>query len=428
MRKIFKVLWSLASLVVLISSSGVAYGNPNEVDQVSSESKSLAVARDISDLLDVHTFTLSPADKSNLGFVSVSYIAETDQLKLTWKGDPSPEVLQVADSVKSHLVVEQGKFSFYELQDAIQSVTNSKSTYETLVGKFGLNVLTPKDDGSGIKAQFSKSESEVDLDILQAALDKVTHVPFEFEFDSSFTLTASRASDVSPFNGGSFIEKGSSSSGLICSLGFPVTNASGVDYLLTARHCFDGFGSAANVYPYNLSGRLGVWTSATALNNATRDLELVKPDSGVVSARVYLGAYNTTSTSLNYGALPNVSGQDVCTNGGNSGRHCYVNTDAVCVTITLMNGQAISCVNHGAAISPQTWVNYGGDSGGPVVLQSNAPITGAMYSLGTIIGSKITTARTGNVNATTTDDKAFSDVYWTDLKSGLTSLGVTLAN
>lgn len=411
----------------MFAGSGQAFGNQYVADKVSSDSAALAAARAISDLLDVHTYTFSPADKNNLGFVSVLYASEADQVILTWKGEPNTEVIQLADSVKSHLVVRQGLFSFYELQEAIRSVADSKNVSDVLVGDFGLNVLTPLEDGSGIKAQFSKPETEVDLGLLQVLLKSVTEVPFVVEFDSAFKLTASRAADVSPFNGGSFIEMGSNTSGLICSLGFPVTNSSGVDYLLTARHCFSGFGATANVYPYALPGRLGVWSSASSLNNASRDLALVKPDTGAVSARVYLGAYNTTSTSLNYGALTNVAGQDVCTNGGNSGRHCYINTDAVCVTITLVSGQNISCVNHGVAISPQSWVNYGGDSGGPVVLQSNAPVTGAMYGLGTIVGSSKTTARTGNVNAQTADDLGYSDVYWTDLKSGLASLGVTLA-
>lgn len=191
---------------------------------------------------------------------------------------------------------------------------------------------------------------------------------------------AGRSTDSSPFNSGGYMLSGSGSA--TCSVGFGVIYY-GVTHVTTARHCNQGGWhdrNASNSYgktshPNPLGGSL-LGAHASGLN--------------------FDGAWSRTNfTKRVKGITVTNPGDWVCTDGGNSGVHCYVKVQSVYVYWNDGHGT----VRTTKAVEEHTGIAaIQGDSGGPVITTRSDGGVNATGMIQAIAGTLHTGSDCGSVH------------------------------
>jgi hypothetical protein len=203
-------------------------------------------------------------------------------------------------------------------------------------------------------------------------------------------FTTYRYSDVSPWNGGDFIyHRSSASSWSDCSSGVPVHDTgNGTDYMLTASHCFWGFGGVGtnvrngyvrldnnDVYAGSSTTLIGSVTKNSNVSAGTTSLDVAfiqAPGSSVD----FNGAWNTQGRAAQIGRASNNVGDQICASGAFDGQICGgLTVRALDQTVCGDEGWGTFCVNHEAKANSSTSgavANGAGDSGGPVYSYSGS--------------------------------------------------------
>ena len=150
-----------------------------------------------------------------------------------------------------------------------------------------------------------------------------------------------------------------------CTSGIPTTNTGGLQYLVTASHCFSLNDS---VYNYSVTIPLGTtnaigYVAAIDLRNGYYDAELVRASA---SAYTFTGPTNTASKSTFTGYGNPVAGALVCTSGAFEGENCLhiISVNACLTSSTTGLGRTLCGENYYYSSNVQSIGQ--GDSGGPV--------------------------------------------------------------
>jgi hypothetical protein len=115
---------------------------------------------------------------------------------------------------------------------------------------------------------------------------------------------------------------------------------------------------------------------------------------------IYDHAWNSTTGEAILGPLTSVAGTAVCTEGATSGVRCNIETLETGQVVTFTNPDKTTFTAENQSLGTQKsaglQANAGGDSGGPVIVNSRT--AGHVYATGTISGGY------GNVSCSTADD------------------------
>ncbi|WP_146231908.1 chymotrypsin family serine protease [Lentzea atacamensis] len=151
----------------------------------------------------------------------MSAVVEDDRLVLWWKGDlPAPVRVAVESARRiAPIEIRSAKYSRAELDAAADELVK-------VTAAAGIHSVAIRADGSGITV------SKVPGSGPAALTDFGVPVDTKYEEMPKFT---SRQNDSAPWWGGTWAinAKGSGE----CSIGFPVTNASAGQWIITAAHC-----------------------------------------------------------------------------------------------------------------------------------------------------------------------------------------------
>jgi hypothetical protein len=404
---------------------------PARADVASVESDLLNVAGTLQDkaMLDYQNGP-NPGSLST-AFGSISINVPDHRVDIYWKGHPTQELADALESRTNDVLVQVHKTP-YSLAD----IELAKEILVTLLESMGTTnqaQVSSMVDNSAIKLQVSSSTSLSAVEKLLDAFHLVSGTPVEISFaDYDTSGLTTRPADSSPYSGGALIGIGQQQFAGYCSSGFGVKSAtSGVNYILTANHCFHAYSSSsytsANVFSgTNAQGifdghtTVGTWQNTTGYNKPTLDLAVYRPSSGVSANTIYTGSVSSNSKVTISKAMNPVVGETVCTSGGMSGAHCdlsvdsvngmklFVNADQTTFTISSNLATAHSLSN-GIAVAA-------GDSGGPVY----------DYQSGSYAGLGIITGGDGIFNCPVISYKCFTTVYFTQLPLDLSTINMTL--
>ena len=202
----------------------------------------------------------------------------------------------------------------------------------------------------------------------------------------------SRAFDVSPWNGGTFIY---TSSGDTCTSGPAVKNSSGQEFILTAGHCYVSPGTTVSTYTRSTWQKSPLYASGPFFGNAKAQL----PANGAVGYDLAVINVNNDGGALGYNFqtdLPEQSGtygapqkrtirmaENVrgCMSGAYSGERCAATVVEFNQYFQIGNGPKIHHANMFRRDNTEA-LGGPGDSGGPVYqVQSDGLAIGG-YILG----------------------------------------------
>jgi streptogrisin D len=190
--------------------------------------------------------------------------------------------------------------------------------------------------------------------------------------------TGSRNLDNPPFWGGSRIVRPGN---IVCSTGFSVI--SGLTHeMLTAGHC-GGISTPWQTGDFYGSGlAMGTETARAPCC----DTAIIKV--GDNQGDIYDHAWNSTTVEAVIGPLTSVGGTAVCTEGATSGVRCNIKTleTGQVVTFTNEDGSTFTSANESLGVEQSSGqqADAGGDSGGPVIVNSST--ARHVYATGTISG------------------------------------------
>jgi hypothetical protein len=308
-------------------------------------------------------------DGSEYGFSGVIAHPLDDSLDIYWVGSVERKARLVLDEIPAGLTVtlHDARYRLFEMLDAVEKIVGRGTRDFTIIS------AGPESTGTGIWVEYS---GDVEAATVSHFANELSGVSISSANKGAPLSFQARWSDTSPYFGGS----GYFAAGNNCSTSFPVTsNNTGVKYLLTAFHCFEGLGTVG------VTNENGTW--ATANDSATWrhpdiDAALIKPMIQSIAPKIYYGAWNTLNSEVLGAVGGNSVGTFACTDGANSGNHCLV-IDRVnfssyfADTGTTVHGLVIGHAPSGAVTS------VGGDSGGPVTYPMP---NGKFRAMGTILG------------------------------------------
>lgn len=356
------------------------------------------------------------------GFISVSVDAAASNVRLFWAGKPDSGVQECLDSEGS-VYVEQGDYSYEYMHTVGISLIEDLPNVSALKG-LAFSLLRPHVDGSGVDLEMTRTGeklSTLDTFEIQNSLSSTYDLSISLSIESeSLTLLSSRQTDVSPYSGGAGFE---TSYVPYCSTGFGVKKSTtNLEYLLTAYHCFYGFGSNQSVFKPGTSSVWGSWSQTSGMYSGSRDAALIRPNSGNASGYVYVGPFDTSNKELIYGSATNTLGMSACIDGANSGYRCGIEVTNLGV-IKSISGSLVTLIE-GDASGILGAVE--GDSGGPVLKIGYIGTTRVFYGLGIISGGL--RATNCPISSYTNEITCYGLVYWPSLQTTLNSLGLVLAN
>jgi hypothetical protein len=397
---------------------------PNKSNEVPNEKLS-AIADRIQDKfggdsLANESENLKTPDKE--GFISVSVDAAASNVRLFWAGKPDAGVQEYLDSEGS-VSVEQGEYSYEYMHTVGISLIEDLPNISALKGLV-FSLLRPHVDGSGVDLEMTRNgeaTSTVDAFEVQNSLSSTYDLSISLSIeDEGLTLLSSRQTDVSPYSGGSGYE---TTNVPYCSTGFGVKKSTtNLEYLLTAYHCFDGFGSNQSVFKPGTSSVWGSWSQTSGMYSGSRDAALIRPSSGNASGYVYVGPFDTSTKELIYGSATNTIGMSACIDGANSGYRCGVEVTNLGI-LKSINGSLVTLIEGDAT---GIFGAVEGDSGGPVLKIGYIGTTRVFYGLGIISGGL--RATNCPISSYTNQITCYGLVYWPSLQTTLNSLGLVLAN
>ncbi|MER6171298.1 trypsin-like serine protease [Streptosporangium sp. NPDC001681] len=243
------------------------------------------------------------------GFTGIQYLDDSKVILWWKKGAPISEKVEAALSEARKIApVEIGPASYSEkeLEVAADNIKNQVGTDEPIHG-----VQIPV-NGSGLRIMTNPGTNQAKtLSMVESS------VPLE-TVESPRVELITRCNDSSPWYGGGAFRNTSvgvnstcigSSANFTCSFAFGV-HESGVQYLLTARHC----GQVGN----SIQDGNGDPVGTVARGNKSHDLMLVK-----ANALPYMFDGNNDNNARHVSGWRNTAvGEMLCISGATSGAHC----------------------------------------------------------------------------------------------------------
>lgn len=426
MLKIIKVLLVSGALIL----SGL--GTPASAEALGTEADLVAIAAPLQDeaLSDYQRGPVPGSLSTAFGSVLID-IAE-HRVDIYWKGSPTRELVNVLESSPSNvqIYVHETPYSLADMEVAKEKLLNLSQSMRTT----DQVIVRALNDNSSLVLQVSSLTPGKALGELLSAFRLFSGVPVKVEYSvDANNESTSRPADASPYSGGALIGIGLQNFTVYCSSGFGVQSAtSGVNYILTANHCFHTFIVNSNTSASVFSGTdgqgffdghttVGTWQNTTGYNKPVLDLSLYRPSSGVSANTIYTGAISSNSKVVISKAMNPVVGETVCTSGGMSGAHCDLSVDSVNGSGTFQNGDGTTFAiasNLASAHSLSNGIAVAkGDSGGPVY----------DYQTGVYVGLGIITGGFGQFfNCPVISTYCFSRVYFTQLPLDLSTINMSL--
>lgn len=347
------------------------------------------------------------------GFAGVAINPENLRIDLYWRGNLSDKAISLVDNLPKSvkLKVHSTEYSLVDEASAIRDLEASPgygviSTAGTLV---------PSDTGSGVRLEsYFGSFSKGVVDATEF-VDAESELPLEAIDFPRGGLLASRLADTTLFAGGSLIFTPTDGA---CSSGFNVTSSgSGVDYVLTAQHCFHKYYASGstdvdvyNGYTNGQARRVGIWKNLSGYNYLEYDAGLYRPSTSSTESSIYVGPPQG-STKISISSVFNpVKGQTVCTDGARSGEHCNIVVDNIFYSWSADYGDGT--IGHFKNLVAGHAKSYGvavvtGDSGGPVYDYQN----GGYAAVGIITGGLGPSFECGIAGELCFNGVVFSSVY-----------------
>jgi hypothetical protein len=350
---------------------------------------------------------------------------------LYWAGPTLPSsIAEISETAKVAGVEIRWAESRYSLDEiwAGRAAIEKMFLSDDWRKKVSLLVSTPSADGSKISVLLSASSDDVVGDEIAKAISSVTTVPVSIELmklgdiGNEPRLTATRQNDSTPWYGGAGIAF--PATGSYCSTGIGVTSiASGLDYVLTAKHCLDGLsGSSGTVYDAALDA-LGGWSTVSTRNSSVNDATLLRPTSGAASKQIYVGSFSSANSVPITSFGSSTIGAIYCTDGAMSGQHCNVVVTAKGSNVTI-EGHNFTNVQTASTSAPAgTIAVAGGDSGGPVFLPQSA--TSNNYKGSIIAGAG---ALSSCPQLAVPGNPCYGTVFFSSANHVLADLGMSLHN
>lgn len=249
----------------------------------------------------------------------------------------------------------------------------------------GIDVVSfgPTVDGHltvGVSSDVPTAQGTLDSMYGSGIIQVASETPAQFD--------TYRYSDVSPWNGGDFIDHNGSIGFSDCSSGVPVHDTStGTHYMLTAAHCFWAFGgqytTVHNCYREN-DGSAYPNCSGTQIGSVTKTENVsagtTSTDTGLIQASTSVvdfdAAWNSQGRATQIGSVGNQVGDTICTSGAFDGQICSIVISSTNHQLCGDEGWGTFCVNHlNIAFNPNNSnavASGEGDSGGPVYSYSGS--------------------------------------------------------
>jgi hypothetical protein len=186
-----------------------------------------------------------------------------------------------------------------------------------------------------------------------------------------------RRDDVSPYWGGA----GLLASNALCSTGYPVKDASGNKWMITAGHCYaDG----TNVNTESNAHAVGVVTGRTlaSLGGGPIDVEFLAGQS--YAGRIYTGGVtSSTSRPVVAAGTAYVGYTNYCHSGRTTGEQCGHTANSITAQVCTQTGCKFPVIAYTGGI-----VQQGGDSGGAFYAKDS---NGGAWIRGHVIAGNSTT-------------------------------------
>ncbi|MEV6110407.1 hypothetical protein AB0M28_37760 [Streptomyces sp. NPDC051940] len=357
------------------------------------------------DVLPLVADTVSALGEGH-GYAGQKVNPGTRSIDLYWKGAvPADVSAYLADNgrgVKVN-VHRTAAFTREEGKAAASRVTRSDLAKSADISSASVN-----HDGTGITLQMAGKAPGAQLrkEIAAVAGVDAGNVSYEENVGRIKNL-ATRANDSAPWYGGGRIVV----NGFVCSTGFAALS-SGSGRLLTANHCdpeadntvYDGGGTAiatgANVYAY-----------------PSIDSQSIDPSaSPATSARIYVGAWDSSSSASVKSWASNNTGDAVCSGGASTGTHCGSITDDAVTLSGLNGGWYVRARGSGA------YMAGGGDSGGPIY----RTVSGGVQARGTLIAGYTASATSCGAHNPDSNPTCYDDIVYLPISVALNSWGYSL--
>lgn len=240
-------------------------------------------AQEINESIEAGELGAEIKNMPNLDLVGIRLDQQTSQLEV-WVDEPrnlNVNLLRKQPKLLA-LRVFESKLKKLDLDSAILKLNTLVLSKEikdgVVISKSGIAV-----DGSGVEISLDVS-SQVATKQWIHSLEQTLGVPVSINPQrTEISLASSRTSDAAPWRGGSLYGSSSGSgSNHYCSQGFGVVSqTTGIQYMLTARHCFES-GLNANLYSFATNTFMGSWSPTSYYSSEPNDVTLTFPDQGVV--------------------------------------------------------------------------------------------------------------------------------------------------
>lgn len=318
----------------------------------------------------------------NRGFAGQRTDYEKRSITVFWSGKVPDDVRSYVDSKPygvSVTVLTGARYSRAEANAARTRLQNSPVARE-----LGIVSTSVRPDGTGLEVGVTGTAA-LSVKAIESAKSVAGIDDVRIVFGARAAQGYSRTNDAAPWRGGARIRTSLGS----CTSGFAVIK-SGTGRLLSARHCDPEANSVVRDGVGELISAGGTAVSAIA---STDSLLIDPAASPATIARIYRGAYNSSSYSTVKNWYSNWPGDPVCTSGASTGEHCgnvYDDSENI-----YFNGVWVNVIQVSA---PAGSIMGGqGDSGGAMFKK----LSNGVQARGILLGPDVAFAQTrvcGTVN------------------------------
>lgn len=376
---------------------------------------------------DVMTLSRQGAAPDFAGYAQPTISVTADDVTISWKG-ALPERLKALlarDGRTVDIRLRTAPYSWRELQAQTRRIVAGRSAL--LAQGLVLTQAGPAAESTGVTVGIApastpgvaaRSRAATDVPAATRIMNSLHSGPAPLAVTALAAghSNGGRQHDSQPWWGGARIVRAGN---IVCSSGFSVYQNS-THYLLTAGHC-GGINTNYQTGDYFGSGD-AVGNEANRDPNGDTAIIAVTGDQGWI----YDKGWDSTVGESVIGYQPSVPGTLTCTEGATSGVRCGAKVAQTGVYEVFANddGTTFGAYNEVYAHSTSNaQVNAGGDSGGPVII--NSGVSGQVYGTGTISG-----AGTG-VGCSSIDPNVvphcYDDVWYEDLGTTLNHWGASLS-
>lgn len=375
-------------------------------------------------LLDVaqHVLKLTRqgSEPGYTGYAGVGISVPDDSVTVYWKGAlPGRLRDYLAGAGRSvQVTTRPAPYTWRQLETQTRTLVGRRARLRA--EGITLSQAGPAPDGSGVtvgvdyaaSALSSSSPTATVALTAQKAVAAVASGPAPVSVRNVPTARPSgtRQADNAPWWGGDRIVRPGN---IDCSAGFSIRVGS-TAYMLTAGHC-GGINTAWQTGDWYGSGA-SVGTEANRDPNGDTAIITVSSNEGWI----YDKGWDSSVGETVIGSETTVPGTYVCTEGATSGVRCSITVRQTGLYVSFGSFAAYNEVYAASTSGSQS--SAGGDSGGPVIVNSGT--SGQVYGVGTISGGS-TSVACSNIDPNVTP-ACTSDTYFEDLPAALGHWGAWL--